>query len=94
MDDHTRKDTVGPPVSEDPTGWWAAGLRGPTGWRAGQAESNGWEHGTLRRAVVHGVRLYNAGEYHESHGCFEIGWPSVNKSCRQESGFGRPATNV
>src|SRR6056297_1698919 len=60
MDDHTRDDTVGPPVSGN-----------PTGWRAGQAESNGWEHGTLRKAVVHGVRLYNAGEYHE---CFEAEW--------------------
>jgi predicted metal-dependent hydrolase len=63
MDDHTRDDTVGPPVSGD-----------PTGWRAEQAESNGWEHGTLRKAVVHGVRLYNAGEYHESHDCFEAEW--------------------
>ncbi len=63
MDDHTRDDTVGPPVSGD-----------PTGWRAEQAESNGWEHGTLRRAVVHGVRLYNSEEYHEAHDCFEAEW--------------------
>ena len=63
MDDHTRDDTVGPPVSGD-----------PTGWRAEQAESNGWEHGTLRKAVIHGVRLYNVGEYHESHDCFEDEW--------------------
>jgi hypothetical protein len=63
MDDHTRDYTVGPPVAGD-----------PTGWRADRAESNGWEHGTLRRAVVHGVRLYNAGAYHESHDCFEAEW--------------------
>jgi predicted metal-dependent hydrolase len=35
---------------------------------------NGWEHGTLRRATVHGVRLYNSGAYHESHDCFEDEW--------------------
>ena len=63
MDDHTRDYTVGPPVSGD-----------PTGWRADRGESNGWEHGTLRRAVVHGVRLYNAGAFHESHDCFEDEW--------------------
>ena len=34
----------------------------PTGWRAdGQ-----WEHATLWRAVVHGVALYNDGEFHAS----------------------------
>lgn len=63
MNDHTRDDTVGPPISGAPTGWDAD--RGP---------SNGWEHGTLRRATVHGVRLYNAGEFHEAHDCFEAGW--------------------
>jgi len=63
MDDHTRDDTVGPPTSGSPTGWDAS-----QGW------SNGWEHGTLRRAVVHGVRLYNAGAFHESHDCFEAEW--------------------
>jgi len=63
MDDHTRDHTVGPPVSGD-----------PTGWRADRGESNGWEHGTLRKAVVHGVRLYNAGAFHESHDCFEDEW--------------------
>ena len=60
MDDHTRDDTVGPPATGNPTGW--DGDRGT------------WEHGTLRRAVVHGVRLYNAGEFHESHDCFEDEW--------------------
>jgi predicted metal-dependent hydrolase len=63
MDEHTRNDGVGPPISGS-----------PTGWHEGRAESNGWEHGTLRRAVVHGVRLYNSGEYHESHDCFEAEW--------------------
>ncbi len=63
MDDHTRDPRVGPPTSGD-----------PTGWRRTRAESNGWEHGTLRRAVVHGVRLYNAGAFHESHDCFESEW--------------------
>jgi predicted metal-dependent hydrolase len=58
MDDHTRDPTVEPPDGN------------PSGWRAdGQ-----WEHETLRRAVVHGVRLYNSGEFHESHDCFEDEW--------------------
>ncbi|MFB6103247.1 MAG: DUF309 domain-containing protein [Haloplanus sp.] len=63
MNEHTRDYTVGPPTTGD-----------PTGWRADRGASNGWEHGTLRRAVVHGVRLYNAGAYHESHDCFEDEW--------------------
>jgi len=63
MDDHTRDFDVGPPTAGD-----------PTGWRADRGASNGWEHGTLRRAVVHGVRLFNSGEYHESHDCFEHEW--------------------
>ncbi len=58
MDDHTRDPTVPAPSGH------------PTGWRAdGQ-----WEHATLRQAVVHGVRLYNDGAYHESHDCFEAEW--------------------
>lgn len=60
MNDHTRDDTVGPPAAGDPTGW--------------DAEAGRWEHGTLRRATLHGVRLYNAGEYHEAHDCFEAEW--------------------
>jgi predicted metal-dependent hydrolase len=63
MTDHTRDDTVGPPTAGEPAGW------DPT-----QAASNGWEHGTLRRATVHGVRLYNSGDYHEAHDCFEGEW--------------------
>ena len=63
MTDHTRDDTVGPPTAGEPAGW------DPT-----RASSNGWEHGTLRRATVHGVRLYNSAAYHESHDCFEDEW--------------------
>jgi predicted metal-dependent hydrolase len=63
MDEHTVDHTVPPPTGGN-----------PTGWDAGRAASNGWEHGTLRRAAVHGVRLYNAGEFHESHDCFEDEW--------------------
>ena len=63
MNDHTRDNTVSPPTSGD-----------PTGWRRDRGESNGWEHGTLRRAVLHGVALYNSGEFHESHDCFEAEW--------------------
>jgi len=60
MDDHTTDSAVGPPLRGTPTGWLPAD---------GQ-----WEHDTLRRAVVHGVRLYNAGDFHESHDCFEVEW--------------------
>jgi len=60
MDRHTRDPSVGPPEAGSPTGW--------------NPEADQWEHGTLRKAVVHGVRLYNSGEYHESHDCFEAEW--------------------
>ncbi len=60
MDDHTRDESVGPPRRGTPTGWL------PTEGR--------WEHDTLRRATVHGVRLFNAAEFHESHDCFEDEW--------------------
>lgn len=63
MDEHTLDHSVAPPIDGDPTGWNAA-----------RAESNGWEHGTLRRAVVHGVRLFNDGAFHEAHDCFEDEW--------------------
>lgn len=63
MDDHTTDYNVSPPLSGN-----------PTGWNRDRIESNGWEHGSLRRAVVHGVRLYNSGAYHESHDCFEAEW--------------------
>ncbi|WP_299236114.1 DUF309 domain-containing protein [Natronomonas sp.] len=74
MDDHTRDDTVAPPIADAPTGWRAA--RGP---------SNGWEHGTLRRAVIHGVRLYNAGAYHESHDCFEAEWYNYGRGTTESA---------
>jgi len=61
MDEHTRDPTVGPP----------RGNVTPTGW---DRSAGRWEHGTLRRATLHGVRLFNAGEYHESHDCFEDEW--------------------
>ncbi|MFC7236433.1 DUF309 domain-containing protein [Halosegnis marinus] len=60
MDDHTTDNDVPPPVRGEPTGW--------------RADWGRWEHDTLRRATVHGVRLFNAGEYHESHDCFEDEW--------------------
>lgn len=80
MDDHTRDASVGPPKTGTPTGWRPAERR--------------WEHDTLRQATVHGVRLYNAGAYHESHDCFENVWSSVNKSYRRGTGFERPATSL
>ena len=60
MDDHTHDPTVAPPASGTPAGWLP--------------EADRWEHGTLRRATVHGVRLYNSAEFHESHDCFEDEW--------------------
>ena len=63
MDEHTRDPGVPPPLG-NPSGW----QRHPSG-RGGY-----WEHATLRRAVDHGVRLFNAGAYHEAHDCFEYEW--------------------
>ena len=60
MDEHTRDETVDPPERGNPTGW--------------NADSGLWEHATLRRATVHGVRLYNSNAFHESHDCFEAEW--------------------
>lgn len=68
MPEHTRDDSVPPPST-----------RSPSGWNPEKAGSNGWEHGTLRRAVVHGVRLYNTGAYHDSHDCFEDEWYNYGK---------------
>ena len=78
MDDHTRDPSVDPPRGE------------PTGWRADER----WEYATLRRAVVHGVRLYNSSAFHESHDCFENVWSSVNKSYRQGNGFEWTTTSL
>jgi predicted metal-dependent hydrolase len=60
MDEHTRDPSVDGPARGSPTGWLP--------------DAGRWEHDTLRRATVHGVRLYNAGAYHESHDCFEDEW--------------------
>ncbi|UPV74665.1 DUF309 domain-containing protein [Halorussus limi] len=72
MDEHTRDASVGPPRVGNPTGWLPAEGR--------------WEHDTLRRATVHGVRLFNAAEFHESHDCFEDEWYNYG-SATTESKF-------
>ncbi|WP_247728673.1 DUF309 domain-containing protein [Halovivax limisalsi] len=59
MDEHTRAPSEPPPLG-NPTGWDLAARR--------------WEHATLRRALRHGVGLFNDGAYHESHDCFEDEW--------------------
>jgi predicted metal-dependent hydrolase len=60
MAEHTRDPSVNPPNAGVPTGW--------------NAEAGRWEHATCRRAVVHGVRLFNGGAFHASHDCFEDEW--------------------
>ncbi|PSP47388.1 DUF309 domain-containing protein [Halobacteriales archaeon QH_7_69_31] len=79
MTDHTRTLTLDPPTSGNPTGW--------------NAESGKWEHATLRRAVVHGVRLYNSGAFHESHDCFESEWYNYG-SGTTESAFAHGMVQV
>jgi predicted metal-dependent hydrolase len=79
MDEHTTDASVGPPVSGNPTGW--------------NPETGGWEHATLRRAVIHGVRLYNAGAFHESHDCFESEWYNYG-SGTTESAFAHGMVQV
>ena len=74
MTDHTRDDAVGPPTAGEPAGWDPA-----------RAASNGWEHGTLRRATVHGVRLYNSAAYHESHDCFEDEWYNYGRGTTESA---------
>jgi uncharacterized protein len=74
MTDHTRDYTVAPPISGE-----------PTGWSPDRGESNGWEHGTLRRAVVHGVRLFNAEAFHESHDCFEAEWYNYGRGTTESA---------
>lgn len=90
MDEHTRDPSV-PAPEGDPTGWHQGGVVDPDGERNRGPANGYWEHATLRRATIHGVRLFNSGEYHES---FENIWLSVNKSYRQGSGFERPATSL
>jgi hypothetical protein len=72
MDEHTRDESVSPPAAGTPTGWLP--------------EAGRWKHDTLRRATVHGVRLYNSGEFHESHDCFEDEWYNYGRG-RPESKF-------
>lgn len=71
MDEHTRDETIGPPTGGTPTGW------NP---KAGQ-----WEHGTLRRGTVHGVRLYNSGAFHGSHDCFEDEWYNYGRGTTESA---------
>ncbi|WP_181693035.1 DUF309 domain-containing protein [Natronomonas sp. LN261] len=79
MDDHTRDETVEPPAAGEPTGW--------------DPNRAVWEHATLRRAVVHGIRLYNGGAYHESHDCFEAEWYNYG-SGTTESAFAHGMVQV
>jgi hypothetical protein len=74
VDEHTTDPSIPPPTAGD-----------PTGWRRERGESNGWEHGTLRRAVIHGVRLYNAGAFHESHDCFEAEWYNYGRGSTESA---------
>jgi predicted metal-dependent hydrolase len=78
MDEHTRDESVGPPQGN------------PTGWHPDEGR---WEHDTLRRATVHGVRLYNAGAFHESHDCFEDEWYNYG-SATTESAFAHGMVQV
>ncbi|MEY7849745.1 DUF309 domain-containing protein [Natrarchaeobius sp. A-rgal3] len=71
MDDHTNNPAIPPPSSGEPTGWLPSEER--------------WEHATLREATVHGVRLYNAGEYHESHDCFELEWYNYGRATTESA---------
>lgn len=79
MNDHTQDPTVGPPKSGNPTGW--------------NAQTAEWEHATLRRAVIHGVRLFNSGAFHESHDCFESEWYNYG-SGTTESAFAHGMVQV
>ncbi|MFB6085889.1 MAG: DUF309 domain-containing protein [Halodesulfurarchaeum sp.] len=72
MDEHTRDPSVEPP----PSG------RNPPGWLPGEVR---WEHDTLRRATIHGVRLVNAGEYHAAHDCFEDEWFNYGNGTMEKS---------
>ncbi|MCQ4333166.1 DUF309 domain-containing protein [Natronomonas sp. F2-12] len=79
MDEHTDDPTVEPPQSGTPTGW--------------NPDSETWKQATLRRAAIHGVRLYNAGAFHESHDCFETEWYNYG-SGTTESAFAHGMVQV
>ena len=70
MDEHTRDPTVDAP-RDDPTGWLD--------------DAGVWEHATLRRATIHGVRLFNAGEYHAAHDCFEDEWYNYGRGTTESA---------
>jgi hypothetical protein len=70
MDDHTRDPSVAPPLGN------------PTGWRD---DLQTWEHATLRRATEHGVRLFNARAFHESHDCFEDEWYNYGRGSTESA---------
>ncbi|MFW5965719.1 MAG: DUF309 domain-containing protein [Halodesulfurarchaeum sp.] len=72
MNDHTREEGVDPPPD---------GLN-PPGWRP---DLGRWEHDTLRKATMHGVRLVNAGAYHEAHDCFEDEWFNYGNATLEKS---------
>ncbi|APX96357.1 DUF309 domain-containing protein [Natronorubrum daqingense] len=72
MDDHTSDPSVAPPSGDSV----------PTGWNTSEGR---WEHATLRRATVHGVRLFNAGAYHESHDCFELEWYNYGRGTAESA---------
>ena len=80
MDEHTRDPSVPPP----PAG------REPTGW---DADADRWAHATLRRAVVHGARLFNDRAYHGAHDCFEAEWYNYGRGTT-ESAFLHGLTQV
>ncbi len=72
MDEHTRDPTVAAPSGDTaPTGWDAAAGR--------------WDHATLRRALVHGVRLFNDREYHGAHDCFEAEWYNYGRGTTESA---------
>jgi predicted metal-dependent hydrolase len=72
MDDHTNDPAVAPPTGDaDPTGW--------------DPRAGCWEHATLRRAVTHGVRLFNDGEYHGAHDCFEAEWYNYGRGTTESA---------
>jgi hypothetical protein len=73
VDDHTRDPSVAPPLGN------------PTGWHAAEGGGGYWEHATLRRAVEHGVRLFNDGAYHESHDCFEDEWYNYGRGTTESA---------
>lgn len=60
VDEHTRDPSVNPPTT----------TTAPTGWR----NDSQWEHATLRKATLHGIELFNAQRYIDSHDCFETEW--------------------